>query len=161
MPSFLDRGRVEYYTPDWACREIAQVLPRDLEYWEGFRGNGQSTVYWQQAGLNIQSFEEDFFENNHGDALLTNPPFNVKRRLYKRLMELNKPFCLLLPTASMSSKSFRRMAAHFNDEIQIAIPSKRIHFDRADGLVSNSTFDCCFFCYRLLPKPLVFLPPVQ
>lgn len=140
----------DYMTPKSAWETIASYIPRDKVIWEPFYGNGDSGRYLKELGFNVIHENIDFFENNKGDIIVSNPPFSKKKEVITRLKELNKPFILLMPCSTLTCSYMREM---IGNEIQIIIPRRRIQFDKWEGgtLTNNGrcNFDCFFYCYKM------------
>ena len=80
--------------------------------------------------------------------------------MYK-LLEIDKPFILILPSAKINTSYFRA----WNDKgLQIIIPRRRIHFTKiVEGKVpedykSKCNFDCFYYCYKIgLDRDMIWL----
>ena len=81
-----------YMTPKSAWEAIQQFIPNDKVIWESFAGNGNSSKFLTELGFDVICKEEDFFEVDYGDIIVTNPPFSKKKEVFTRLKELGKPF---------------------------------------------------------------------
>ena len=68
----------DYMTPKSAWENILHLIPKDKVIWECFYGDGQSGENLRSLGLEVIHEEIDFFENNEGDILISNPPFSIK-----------------------------------------------------------------------------------
>jgi len=149
----------DYMTPAYAWEYIRKYIPTNKIIWEPFYGDGTSGKILCELGFEIIHEKEDFFENNKGEIVISNPPFSLKKEIITRLVELNKPFILLMPVATMYCNYVRDL---IGDELQIMIPRKRIHFNKlVDGKATETSkcnFDCAFFCWRMnLPRDLIYL----
>jgi hypothetical protein len=150
----------DYMTPKSAWEAIISYIPRNLVVWEAFYGDGQSGRYLTELGLNvIHEKDLDFFQENKGDIIISNPPFTLKRQVLERLKTLDKPFILLCPIGMLLTNYFRNL---FGEECQFIIPRKRIQFIKIENGVPHydqrCNFDCCYFCYKLnLEKDVIFL----
>ena len=88
----------EYYTPKKAWEQIKQFIPKDKIIWEAFGTNPSihSARYLRELGFNVITTDEDFFEEDKGDIVVSNPPYNkkekLKQKVLERLVSLNKPF---------------------------------------------------------------------
>jgi hypothetical protein len=104
----------------------------------------------------------DFFTENRGDIVVTNPPFSIKRNVLERLKGLDKPFILIMPSAVVMTNYMRNL---FGEQIQLIVPQKRIQFTKVynDGrreLKNKCNFDCIYYCFKCnLPRDIVFLAP--
>tara|TARA_R110000868_G_C10457403_1_gene727045 strand:- start:32 stop:487 length:456 start_codon:yes stop_codon:yes gene_type:complete len=149
-------------TPKYAWDNIKQFIPKDKIIWEPFYGDGKSGEYLTELGFNVIHNENDFFENNEGEIIITNPPFSQSNVVLTRLKELNKPFILILPSGKINTQYVRNL--YKNEGLQIIIPRKRIQFTKlVDGEVpdkwkSDCNFDCFYYCWKMnLPKDIIWL----
>tara|TARA_R110000744_G_scaffold25388_1_gene63017 strand:- start:681 stop:1178 length:498 start_codon:yes stop_codon:yes gene_type:complete len=151
----------DYMTPKYAWENIKEYIPTDKVIWEAFYGDGNSGNYLTEMGFNVIHKEVDFFTNDLGEIVVSNPPFSQAKNVMNRMLELDKPFILIMPSSKINTSYFR---AWRNKNIQIIIPRKRIHFIKlVDGKVplnykSSCNFDCFYYCYKMnLPKDIVWL----
>ena len=152
----------DYMTPKYAWENIKQFIPKDKIIWEPFYGDGKSGDFLTELGFNVIHNENDFFENNEGEIIITNPPFSQSNVVLTRLKELNKPFILILPSGKINTQYVRNL--YKNEGLQIIIPRKRIQFTKlVDGEVpdkwkSDCNFDCFYYCWKMnLPKDIIWL----
>jgi len=151
----------DYMTPKYAWENIKQYIPKDKLIWEAFYGDGASGKHLTELGFNVIHEDIDFFENNVGEIIVSNPPFSIIKQVMSRLLELDKPFILIMPSSKINTSYFR---AWKDKKIQIIIPPKRIHFEKkVDGKTPNNfksscNFDCFYYCYKMnLPSDIVWL----
>jgi len=144
----------DYMTPKYAWENIQQFIPKDKVIWEAFYGDGNSGNYLTELGFKVIHKDVDFFENNLGDIIVTNPPFGQTKEVMKRLKELDKPFILILPSAKINTSYFRDNFKG-DEKLQIIIPRKRIQFIKLvngqvpDKYKSDCNFDCFYYCYKI------------
>ena len=150
----------DYMTPKYAWENIQQYIPKDKVIWEAFMGDGKSGQYLTELGFNVIHNENDFFESDEGDVIVSNPPFSKSKEVIGRLKELDKPFMIILPSSKINTQYFRL----FKNDIQIIIPKKRIHFDKQvngqtpEGWKNACNFDCFYYCYKMnLPRDIIWL----
>jgi len=155
----LDNDNIEYYTPEWVWDCIAPYIPKDKIIWECFRSNNEGSTksadYLRKLGFNVVNPLVDFFDNNLGDIVISNPPFNRKKEVLLRLIELDKPFLLILPNIILNTLYFIELAKK-NPNIQIGILPRRIDFIKQDKSKSTSTFHTLVIGYKILPDRLIF-----
>ncbi len=146
----------DYMTPKYAWENIKQFIPKDKIIWEAFMGDGKSGEYLEELGFNVIHNDNDFFESNEGDIIISNPPFGNKNKMIQRMKELDKPFILILPQPAINTKSIREL---FKDDLQIIIPRKRIQFIKNGNELQNKcNFDCFYYCYKMnLPRDIIWL----
>lgn len=152
----------DYMTPKYAWENIQHLIPKDKVIWEAFYGNGQSGEYLKELGFNVIHEPINFFENNLGDIIVSNPPFSKTKEIMKRLKELDKPFIIILPSSKICTSYFREN--YKDDKLQIIIPRKRIHFLKlidgkpVEGWKSDCNFDCFYYCYKMgFDKDIIWL----
>jgi hypothetical protein len=149
----------DYMTPNYAWDNIKDYIPKDKIIWEAFYGNGNSGNYLKTLGFNVVHEEIDFFNNDKGDIIVSNPPFTIKKEILIRLKELNKPFILIMPCSTLTTQYIRTL---FKNDIQIIIPRKRIQFiklvDNKEIESNKCNFDCFYFCYKCnLERDIIFI----
>jgi len=154
----------DYMTPKSAWDNIKQYIPRDKVIWEAFYGNGESGRYLRELGFNTIHEEIDFFENDKGDIVVSNPPFTKCKEVLTRLVELDKPFIMIMPSSKINTQYFRKLFSKSESPIQIIIPRKRIQFVKLvngeipEDYKSKCNFDCFYYCYKIgLPRDIVWL----
>jgi len=149
----------DYMTPRIAWEAIKQFIPTGKIIWEPFYGDGTSGQYLRELGFTVIHDKEDFFEHNKGDIVISNPPYTLKKEIIERLIELDKPFVLLMPVATLATSYVRTL---LQSTLQIIVPRRRIQFYKLiDGKLNKEgkcNFDCYYFCYKMnLPRDVVFL----
>ena len=155
----------DYMTPKYAWLPLVQFIPKDKIIWEAFYGDGQSGHDLNEILPNKIIHEPiDFYKNNRGTMVLSNPPFSESARVLKRLVELEKPFILIMPSSKINTQYFRKLFSTNKDKIQIIIPKKRIHFKKlVNGVVpagwkSSCNFDTFYYCWKMnLPNDIIWL----
>ena len=154
MTNERQRKDDEYETPYSAWESINEYLPKDKVIWEAFMSSGLSGEHLRSLGCNVIHQKEDFFETNHGDVIVTNPPFSKKKQVLHRLKQLNKPFILLLPASVLGTK----MMSELFPDIQIIIPKGRISYIINGSQSKSVWFASFFYCWKMnLPKDITFL----
>lgn len=142
------KGDNEYMTPKEVWVSIAHLIPKDKVIFEGFYGDGNSGKYLKELGFKVESHDVDFFDDQkfNYDIIITNPPYSIKAKVFKKLAEINKPFMLLVPVSTITKQYLKK---YFKDKIQIVIPQKRIQFIK-DGVQNNRCFfDTIWICYKM------------
>ena len=143
----------DYMTPNYAWDNIAHLIPKDKVIWEAFYGDGESGKYLTELGFDVIHEPVDFFENDLGDIIVSNPPFSKSKDVMKRLKELDKPFIVILPSPKICTSYVREN--YKNSDLQIIIPRKRIHFIKhidgkpVEGWKNACNFDCFYYCYKM------------
>ena len=126
----------DFYTRKKSWEQIKKYIPGDKVLWEFclLNSNEQSKKYLQELGFNVVGDRTiDFFQHNLGDVLISNIPFStdLKKRMLQRLVELDKPFIIIMNSLNLYSKYFKEI---FKDkEIYFIYPSAKIHFDKYEN----------------------------
>jgi len=143
----------DYMTPKYAWENIKHLIPKDKVIWEAFYGDGNSGKYLTELGFKTIHEPVDFFENNLGEIIVSNPPYSQSKAVLKRLSELDKPFIIIMPCPKICTSYVRE---YFKDKgLQIIIPRKRIHFLKlvdgkpVEGWKNRCAFDCYYYCYKI------------
>tara|TARA_R110001632_G_scaffold214255_1_gene340934 strand:+ start:19 stop:516 length:498 start_codon:yes stop_codon:yes gene_type:complete len=151
----------DYMTPKYAWENIQQFIPKDKVIWESFYGDGKSGTFLQELGFDVIHEPIDFFEEDRGDIIVSNPPFSKSKQVMSRLYELDKPFIIIFPSSKINTSYMRQWK---DSNLQIIIPRKRIHFVKlVDGVKpenykSSCNFDCFYYCYKMnLEKDITWL----
>jgi len=143
----------DYMTPKYAWEHIKHLIPKNKVIWEAFYGDGKSGSYLRELGFDVIHEPVDFFENNLGEIIITNPPFSKSKEVMKRLKELDKPFIIIMPSAKINTSYIRDNFT--NCGLQLIIPRKRIHFEKqvegkkVDNWKNACNFDCFYYCYKI------------
>ena len=137
----------DYMTPFSAWEDVSPYIPRHLTLWEAFYGDGTSGAHLAELGLDVIHEDVDFFTHDLGECAVTNPPFSELPRVLARLRELGKPFVVIMPCSTLTTRYLRDL---FPD-IQVIVPRRRIQFRKlVDGVEVPSgrcSFDCLYFCW--------------
>ena len=147
----------DYMTPNAVWDSIKHLIPKDKIIWECFYGNGESGKYLSKIGFNVESYDIDFFNetNFKYDILISNMPYSIKAKVFQKLAEINKPFMMLVPVATMTKQYLKK---YFKNQIQIIIPERRIQFIKNGKQTDRCYFDTIFICYKMnLLSDIVFL----
>ena len=155
----------DYMTPKSAWDSIKEFIPEEYKViYEPFYGDGKSGIILKELipSKTIIHNPVDFYEYStkyNYDMILSNPPFSDAKKIMPKMLEIDKPFILLMPSSKINTSYFR---AWKEKGIQIIIPRKRIHFIKMkDGEYVESigaNFDCFYYCYKMnLEKDILWL----
>ena len=151
----------DYMTPKSAWENIQHLIPRDKVIWECFYGDGESGKHLEELGFKVIHEDIDFFNNNKGDIIISNPPFSLKKEVFTRLIELDKPFIMISSQQLIFTKYFKNLM--IDKRLQIIVPSKRIQFIKISNgqyidTGNRCNFDCFYYCYKMnLEKDITWL----
>ena len=155
----------DYMTPKSAWDSIKEFIPEEYKViYEPFYGDGKSGIILKELMPRKTIIHEnvDFYEYStkyNYDMILSNPPFSDAKKIMPKMLEIDKPFILLMPSSKINTSYFR---AWKEKGIQIIIPRKRISFIKMkDGEYVESigaNFDCFYYCYKMnLEKDILWL----
>jgi len=147
----------DYMTPKIVFKSIAHLVPKNKIIWDSFYGDGNSGKYLKELGFKVEHQDIDFFDEPsfNYDILLSNPPYSIKAKVFKRLAEIDKPFLMLVPVATITKQYLKK---YFKDQIQIVIPERRIQFLKNGVQNNRNYFDTLWICYKMnFDKDIIFL----
>ena len=154
----------DYMTPFYVWEDIDEYIPKDKVIWESFYGDGMSAEHLKKLGCKEVIHEKlDFFTSNKGEIVISNPPFSKKKEVLERLVELDKPFILLMPSSTLNTQYCRKLFKDKEDKLKIIIPKKRINFKKlVNGEIEkqkhNCNFDCFYYFWKIdLPDSIVWI----
>jgi hypothetical protein len=150
----------DYYTRPKAWEQIKDYIPENKVIWEAcmLNSNTQSRDTLRELGFNVVGETNiNCLEENHGDIIITNPPFStdIKKQILQRLIELDKPFILIMNSTNLFSKYFKEIFE--GKDIYFIYPSTKIHYDKyEDGQLieskNNTSFYSIYVCYKIINK---------
>lgn len=169
MSNFKDSPNFEvhndYYTPEYAWKDINHLIPENKIIWESCMLNSiksRSPQYLIKLGHNvIYDTNMDMLLNtpDNYDMIITNIPFetNIKKKILKRLLELDKPFIIIMNGLNMFTKYIREIFRDNMQYLQVVNPSKKIQYDKYENHEFIKTKNCSFYsvylCYKLDLSP--------
>jgi len=150
----------ECYTPDYGVSPILEFIPKDKIIWCPF-DTKQSEFVKQISQTNevVHSHIDDgldFFdyEPTHWDIIISNPPFQGKRKFFERALSFNKPFALLMTMAWMNEAAPVQLFEQRG--LQLLLFDKRIEFHQPNAKATGKiTFNSSYFCCDLLPSDII------
>tara|TARA_R100001594_G_scaffold145119_1_gene194952 strand:- start:165 stop:701 length:537 start_codon:yes stop_codon:yes gene_type:complete len=169
MSNFKDSNKFkkhdDYYTRKSTWELIKDYIPKDKVIFEGCMLNSrmsQSKKHLADMGfdvvgdINIDFLNEEQHPKNY-DIIITNPPFDteIKKKIMKKLVKLDKPFILLMNSLNVYTKYFMEI---FGDlDIKFITPAVKIHYDKYQDhkLVKGkdkTSFYSVFITYKILDK---------
>lgn len=147
----------EYYTPKILVEAILPYLEKGKTIWCPFdTENSEFVLTLKENGFKVIYshivYGQDFFvfePNEEYHYIISNPPFSRKLEVLERLYKLNKPFAMVLPLTMLN---YQEVGTFFLDkELQLLIVDKKVSFNGNTASFNNS-----YYCYKLLPKDLIF-----
>lgn len=151
----------ECYTPTYCVSPILEFIPKDSVIWCPFDkpesefvkvlSEKNKVIYSHiHNGQDFLTYEPD----EHWDIIVSNPPFANKIKFFKRAISFGKPFALIMNNGFLSDSGPAKI---FGEDLQLLMFNKRMRFIKPDGTPMKSPpFGSSYFCYKLLPKPIIF-----
>ena len=156
-PEVVD-GRDTFQTPNYAVDLLVPFIPKNIHrIWECAVGQwklADRLTYhkFAVAGTDIRRLDERTSEHNfildepwliHPPiAIITNPPFSLKRKFYEKCRKYDVPFALLIP-ADYSGWIIKAT----QDGAEKIIPTRRIDYITPSGKDSHAQFHSMWLTY--------------
>ena len=125
----------------------------DSEFVKVFRENGFTVI-----NSHIY-YGKDFFDYEpiKWDVIISNPPYQNKRKFWQRCLNLGKPFALLLPLNILSDSIINATMKERESDFQILIPSRRMRFfNKLTGKTGNQpTFKASYFGVNIFKQQII------
>jgi len=152
----------EKYTPFYAVEPLMKYISKKMVIWCPFDKEWSAFVQrFREHGNKVICSHidngQDFFEwepREHYDIIISNPPFSRKVSVLKRLQELDKPYCILLPLGALQGE---KQFDYIKDGIQILCFRHRIGFykENLERIDKAVPFASAYFCKGVLPRDLI------
>ena len=148
-----------YYTPKSAWNKIKDLIPTNAVIWESCMLNSisMSPSYLQEllptCRIEHNTTMDMLTDSIECDMIITNPPFEtaLKKQILKRLVELNKPFLIVMNIMNCSANYFTEILD--KNHLQIIIINGKINYDKLeeDKVIptKNCSFYSCFVAYKM------------
>ena len=155
-------GDDENYTPDYGVNPILKYIPKNSIIWCPFDTEESEFVKQISRLESITvvyshiSTGQDFFnyEPDNWDIIISNPPFQNKRKFFERALSFNKPFALIMTNAWLNDSAPKQL--FMNKDLQLLMFNKRMKFTNPDGRPNNKiTFSSSYYCWNFLPKQII------
>ena len=159
LPKLYSAGKNdECYTPAYGVKPLLEYMNKDLVYWLPFdEDHSEFVKVLKQEGFSFWNSHInqncDFLTFNptfHFDAIISNPPFTGKRKIFERAISFDKPFALLMSNTWLNDSAPKKL---FKDiDLQLLMFEERMLFK---GQEKKITFSSSYFCRDFLPKQIV------
>jgi hypothetical protein len=149
-----------YTTPLRAFQDLQAYKPTHcIRIYDPFYNEGKAQEYLSSVFPSCEVIHEDkdaFTWFPDCDIIITNPPFSIKNKVMKWLMDADKPFMVLLPVNQMCNKNFKKLKNY--NEIQYIVPNGRYHFEIRGKKTEANWFNVLWYCYKCnLPKDINYI----
>lgn len=150
------QGRDLFQTPKYAVDLLIPFIPDNIKWiWEPACGEGKIVQVFTEHGYGVYASDirnaqnwvrphtlnfltDDkplaFYFAKHDYAIVTNPPFSLKKQFYDKCREHKQPFALLIP-ADYSGWLIRACSEEGAEKI---IPTRRVDYITPSGLSGAS-----------------------
>ena len=160
MANFKDSNKFDvyddYYTPEWVWEKIKHLVPKDKIIWESCMLNAHKSTsidIWKKWGYKVvgdKSWDILTCDIPECDIIITNPPFEteIKKRILKRLIEIDKPFIIIMNNLNTFSNYFQEIMDL--NETQIITPKQKLHYKKdGEKEKTNTSFYSVFVAYKM------------
>lgn len=151
-------GKDLIQTPGYALEPLMQVIHLEgfETIWECACGEGYLSLAFPES-LNVISSDillgYNFFDYEPGEeynAIITNPPFAERIDFVERCIELGKPWALLMPSETVSLKSFHKLVGNLLPQLAIIWFSPRVNFKMPNkGWEGTAYFPTAWFTWNM------------
>lgn len=147
----------EYYTPDYVVEILIPYLKRKeniktiwcpadkehSEYVKVLKAHGYKVICSHiDEGKDLLTYSP----SEPYDAIITNPPFSIKNKVFDKIIDLGKPFAILMSATSIQSASFIQTLSKCPD-MKFIIFDKRISYSG-----DRPPFPSWYYTYGILDK---------
>lgn len=155
----------EFYTPIYAINPILKYVPKGNTVWCPFdTADSLFVSELKKHGCQVIHTHildgQDFFEipAPDCDCIISNPPYSVKGKVFKRLFQIDKPFAMLVGVVGLfeSQDRFEMFRDH---PFEIMYLNRRVAYfkDYTEQKPSlNPPFSSAYVCHNMLPEQIVF-----
>lgn len=169
----LDKSqpRDNFQTPNYATELLIPFIPKNIKFiWECACGNLKITnilknhnyevistdIIYELVRPNIEDniYYKNFILHNpihleeNKSAIITNPPYSIKRKFFQKCLELDVPFALLIS----GDYSLWTIDAIRKYDCEKIVPDRRIDYITPTGLSGESGHTSYFHSYWLTRK---------
>lgn len=165
MDKVAGSGNDEYYTPIYAVKPILPYLKPHSTIWCPFDTQESNYVkVLEEEGHEVLyshiKYGQDFFEVEvpRCDYIISNPPYSIKGKVFKKLFDLGIPFAMLVNIVGLF-ESKERFQMFRDNPFEIMYLNKRVSFfqDYNEPKPSlNPPFSTGYICQNILPDRIVF-----
>jgi hypothetical protein len=152
----------DFQTPPEALEPLLPFIPRTWKVWEPACGKGYLVNRLRKLGYGVVATDillgQDFLTYEPAerwDVIVTNPPYSLRYEFIKRCYEFGRPWAMLMTLTTIEGRRQRLFEEH---GIEIMFLDRRINFETPNRPAgsSRSWFPVAWFCWKLLPKPILF-----
>ena len=153
----------EYYTPSYAVYPIIKYLKQGSTVWCPFDTEESNFVQvLTKEGFNVIyghiETGQDFFKVDvpKCDYIISNPPYSLKGEVFKRLIEIGKPYAMLINFQGIFDNK-NRFEMFKNNRTEMLWLSPRVNYiKQGDYKASGVPFQSGYLCSGIFEKQLNF-----
>ena len=153
----------EYYTPSYAVYPIIKYLKESSTIWCPFDKEESNFVQvLTKEGFNVIyghiETGQDFFKVDvpKCDYIISNPPYSLKGEVFKRLIEIGKPYAMLINFQGIFDNK-NRFEMFKNNRTEMLWLSPRVNYiKQGDYKASGVPYQSGYLCSGIFEKQLNF-----
>lgn len=116
-----------------------KIINKNQRIWLPFNDYGSNIhkSLKENGFRNLKITKRDFYtiNDNDFDIIISNPPFSGRSKLFKRLIQINKPFILLQPIMFFNNGTCIRILTRYGAKFGGLCPKGRMTFERNIGFL--------------------------
>lgn len=97
----------------------------------------------------------DIYDFDKYDAVVSNPPFSKRQKIFEKLFGANIPFALIINFNGLFD-SHSRWELFSKNSFELLIPKGRMHFFNEECKGNSPNFQSIYVCHEILDKQIVF-----
>lgn len=153
-------GNDECYTHRYAVEPLLEFLPKfkNKIIWCPFdKASSEFVKVFSKNGYNVIHSHietgQDFFqyEPEKWDVIISNPPFTSKTKIFQRVINFNKPFCLLNTVLWLNDATPTRLFRNYELQMLMFIDRMEFKNQRQDKQIN---FKSIYYCHDFLDKQI-------
>ena len=153
----------EYYTPSYAVYPIIKYLKQGSTVWCPFDKEESNFVQvLTKEGFNVIyghiETGQDFFKVDipKCDYIISNPPYSLRGEVFKRLIEVGKPYAMLINFQGIFDNK-NRFEMFKNNRTEMLWLSPRVNYiKQGDYKASGVPFQSGYLCSGIFKEQLNF-----
>ena len=153
----------EYYTPSYAVYPLIKYLKESSTIWCPFDKKESNFVQvLTKEGFNVIyghiETGQDFFKVDvpKCDYIISNPPYSLKGEVFKRLIEIGKPYAMLINFQGIFDNK-NRFEMFKNNRTEMLWLSARVNYiKQGDYKASGVPYQSGYLCSGIFEKQLNF-----
>ena len=153
----------EYYTPSYAVYPIMKYLKEGSTIWCPFDKEESNFVQvFKKEGFKVIyghiETGQDFFKVDvpKCDYIISNPPYSLKGEVFKRLIEIGKPYAMLINFQGIFDNK-NRFEMFKNNRTEMLWLSPRVNYIKLnDCKASGVPFQSGYLCSGIFKEQLNF-----